>query len=323
MAPRCMHRAALVASFTAVSMRIASSGSISMACGTRSTPLVPGIRMSHSMSAMRWRRSCCRASSPVPAAYTSYCCCMRNFLRAFRIGSSSSTTRIWTGPVTSATAVLLMDGGRMDGGRGSLDLHNLHQPPYPSLTCHEGDLHRPREQARPLGAGEQLGHGLSAGWAVVHRVRVYIHPDEPVDARWVQAAAVSRRVREGLGAVGEAVLNAGLEIPGDVPHQRVSQVAAHDVATERQRQARLVVPPFAEVDPEVQPAVGVGELPLVDEEPRVRAAHRHVLLDLIERYDDVARRRLVQLERQKRRGELARDRDEHAPRTERRARIGG
>src|SRR6185437_10069341 len=178
MAPRCMHSAALVASFTAVSMRIASSGSISMAWGTRSTPLVPGIRMSHSMSAMRWRRSCCRASSPVPAAYTSYCCCVRNFLRAFRIGSSSSTTRIWTGPVTSATAVLL-------------DLHNLHQPPQPSLTCHEGDLHRPREQARPLGAGEQLGHGLSAGWAVVHRVRVYIHPDEPVDARWVQAAAVS------------------------------------------------------------------------------------------------------------------------------------
>ncbi len=94
MAPRCMQSAALVASFTAVSMRIASSGSISMACGTRSTPLVPGIRMSHNMSAMRCRRSCCRASSPVPAAYTSYCCCVRNFLRAFRMGSSSSTTRI-------------------------------------------------------------------------------------------------------------------------------------------------------------------------------------------------------------------------------------
>src|SRR6266403_1873293 len=43
MAPRCMHSAALVASFTAVSMRIASSGSISMACGTRSTPLLQGV----------------------------------------------------------------------------------------------------------------------------------------------------------------------------------------------------------------------------------------------------------------------------------------
>src|SRR5213595_603350 len=220
MAPRCMHRAALVASFTAVSMRIASSGSISMACGTRSTPLVPGIRMSHNMSAMRCRRSCCRASSPVPAAYTSYCCCVRNFLRAFRMGSSSSTTRIWTGPVTSATAVLL---------RGQ-----------PSLTCHEGDLHRPREQARTVGASEQLGYGLSAGRSVVHRVGVDVHPDEPINASLVEAAAVRRRVREGLGAVREAVLNAGLEVAGDVPHQRVSQVATHDVAAERQRQARLV-----------------------------------------------------------------------------------
>src|SRR6266513_1500849 len=230
MAPRCMHSAALVASFTAVSMRIASSGSISIACGTRSTPLVPGIRMSHSMSAMRWRRSCCRASSPVLAAYTSYCCCERNFLRAFRMGSSSSTTRIWTGPVTSATAVLLIGGWWRfveDGGVRVLTSTTstiLHQPP---LTFHEADLHRPREQARPVGARKQLGHRLSAGRAVVHGVCVDVHLDEPVDAGCVEAAAVCRRVREGLGAVGEAVLNAGLEIAGDVAHQRVPEVTAH------------------------------------------------------------------------------------------------
>src|SRR6266480_147632 len=222
MAPRCMHNAALVASFTAVSMRIASSGSTSIACGTRSTPLVPGIRMSHSMSAMRWRRSCCRASSPLLAAYTSYCCCVRNFLRALRMGSSSSTTRIWTGPVTSATAVLLIGA---------------------PLTFHEADLHRPREQARPAGAREQLGHRLSADRAVVHGVCVDVHPDEPVDAGWVETAR-------------------------DVAHQRVSQVAAHDVAAKRQRQARLVVPPFAEIDPEVQPTIGIGELTLVNEDSR-------------------------------------------------------
>src|SRR5881396_1827144 len=290
MAPRCMHSAALVASFTAVSMRIASSGSISMACGTRSTPLVPGMRMSHSMSAMRWRRSCCRASSPVPAAYTSYCCCMRNFLRAFRMGSSSSTTRIWTGPATSATVVLLWEA-------------TLHQPPQPSLSCHEGDVHLPRQQARTVGASEQLGHRLPAGRAVIHRVRVHVHPDEPVDARGVETAAVRRRVCEGLGAVGEAVLNAGLEIACDVAHQRVSQVAAHDVAAKRQRQARLVVPPFAEIDPEVQPTIGIGELALVNEDSRLRATRRHVFLDLIERYDDVTHTGLVQLEGQKRRGE--------------------
>src|SRR5213078_4623507 len=232
-----------------------------------------------------------------------YCCCVRNFLRAFRMGSSSSTTRIWTGPVTSATAVLL---------RGQ-----------PSLTCHEGDLHRPREQARTVGASEQLGYGLSAGRSVVHRVGVDVHPDEPINASLVEAAAVRRRVREGLGAVREAVLNAGLEVAGDVPHQRVSQVATHDVAAERQRQARLVVPPFAEIDPEVQPAVCVRQLALVDEEPRVRPTRRHVLLDLIERHDDVARRRLIQLECEVRRGELAGNCDEEAPRTERRPRISG
>src|SRR5207249_2644251 len=120
---------------------------------------------------------------------------------------------------------------------------------------------------------------------------------------------------------GEAVLNAGFEIPGDVPHQRLSQVATHHVATERQRQSRLVVPPFAQVDPQMQAAVGVGELPLVDEEPRLRATRRYVLLDLIERHDDMARGRLVQLERQKRRGELARDGDEQALTAERRLRI--
>src|SRR6266571_3141186 len=187
-----MQSAALVASFTAVSMRIASSGSISMACGTRSTPLVPGIRM----------------------------------------GSSSSTTRICTGPATSATDFLL---------NGS-----------PSLTCYEGDLHRPREQARAVGASEQLGYGPSAGRSVVHRIGVDVHPDEPINASLVEAAAVRRRVREGLGPMREAVLNAGLEVAGDGPHQCVSQVATHDVAAERQRQARLVIPPFAEIDPEVQ-----------------------------------------------------------------------
>ena len=49
MAPRCMHSAALVASFTAVSIRMATLGSSSSSCGTRSMPLTPGIRTSSSM----------------------------------------------------------------------------------------------------------------------------------------------------------------------------------------------------------------------------------------------------------------------------------
>src|SRR5205814_2052885 len=159
MAPRCMHSAALVASLTAVSMRIASSGSISIAAGTRSTPLVPGMRMSHSMRAMRWRLSCCSASSPEPAA-------------------------------------------------------------------------------------------------------------------------VALRVRQRLGTVGKAVLNARLQVPCDVAHEGLPEVTAHHVAAERQRQPCLGVPPLTEVDPEVQAAVGVGQLALVDQQSRVRPAGHHVLFDL-------------------------------------------
>src|SRR5437763_14722460 len=73
----------------------------------------------------------------------------------------------------------------------------------------------------------------------------------------------------------------------------------------------------------MQAAVGVGALPPVDEQPGPRATRRYVLLDLIERHDDMARGRLVQLERQKRRGELARDGDEQALIAERRLRISG
>ena len=73
----------------------------------------------------------------------------------------------------------------------------------------------------------------------------------------------------------------------------------------------------------MQPPIGVRELALVDEEAGVRPACRHVVLDLIERYDDVTGRRLIQLEREKRRGQLAWHRDHHAWRSEGRARSGG
>src|SRR5256885_5949790 len=232
MAPRCMHSAALVASLTAVSMRIASWGAASSAAGTRSTPLVPGMRMSHSMSAMRWRLSCCSASSPVPAAYTSNCCCCRNFLRAFRMGSSSSTTRIWTGPAMSATLVLL-----------SPTDHDL------ALALHEADLHRPREQARPMRPRQQLNHGPPAGLSIIHGVVVHVHADEAISAGDVQPATVRLRVRQGLRPVGESVLNARLQVPCDVAHQVRTEVTPHHVAAERQRQPCLRAPPLAAAEP--------------------------------------------------------------------------
>ena len=48
------------------------------------------------------------------------------------------------------------------------------------------------------------------------------------------------------------------------------EVAADDVAAQRQRQAGLLLPPHAEVDDQVQPLVLEGELPLVDDQARRR-----------------------------------------------------
>src|SRR5207247_3244086 len=238
-----MHRAALVASFTAVSIRMASSGSISSAWGTRSTPLVPGMRMSHSMSDTRCRRSCCKASSPDPAAYTSNCCWARNFLRALRIGSSSSTTRTCTGPPPAFSATI---------------------PPCLGLAFHERAVHWPREQPRALRASQQLGHGAPPLRAVVDAVRVHVHADEPIRADVIQPAAEALRVGEGLRAVREPVLNARFQVARNVAHQRGAEVAPHHVAAQRERQAvRLFVPPFAHVDPQVQPPIAVPQLPLV------------------------------------------------------------
>src|SRR6059058_1697585 len=295
-----MHRAALVASFTAVSIRMASSGSISSAWGTRSTPLVPGMRMSHSMSDTRWRRSCCRASSPDPAAYTSNCCWARNFLRALRIGSSSSTTSTWTGPVLSATMVLL------------------------PLTFHERDFHRPREQARALRPPQQLGHRPTPVRAVVDGVRVHVHPDEPVGAGVIESAAESLRVREGLRAVPQSVLDARFQVARDVAHQRGTEVTPHHIAAEGERQAvGLLVPPLAHIDPQVETAVAVRELSFVDQEAGVRPPRRYVILDLIERDDDVPCGGLIELERQEGGRELARYRHERAsPRRQGAAGVG-
>src|SRR5438105_3205313 len=221
-----MHRAGLVASLTAVSIRMASSGSISRAWGTRSRPLVPGMRMSHSMSDTRCRRSCCRASSPDPAAYTSNCCWARNFLRALRIGSSSSTTRTWTGPPPAFSATI------------------------PPLSFHERDFHWPRKQPRALRTSQQLGHGAPPLRAVVDAVRVHVHADEAIRADVIQPTAESLRVGEGLRSVLEPVLDARFQVSRNVAYQRGAEVAPHHVAAQRERQAmRLFVPPLAHVDP--------------------------------------------------------------------------
>ena len=170
---------------------------------------------------------------------------------------------------------------------------------------------------------QQLGHGPPAGFSVVDGVGVHVHADETIGAGVVEPAAVRLRVRQRLRPVGETVLNARLQVACDVAHQGRPEVTAHHVPAERQRQPRLRAPPLAQVDPEPQPAVGVGKLALVDQQSRVCAAGRHVVFDLIERHDHMPGGGLKQLEREKRRGELTGHGDAHRAGAEGSPRIDG
>ena len=79
------------------------------------------------------------------------------------------------------------------------------------------------------------------------------------------------------------------------------EIAANHVAAERQRQAaRALGPPLAEVDELPQPLLLVGELPFVNQQPRLDLAVAHGLEDLVERHHHVLDVRLVEPQRQER-----------------------
>ena len=88
------------------------------------------------------------------------------------------------------------------------------------------------------------------------------------------------------------------------------EIAADDVAAERQRQAAGPLrPPLAEVDDLCKPFVLVRQLALVDQQPGLRLAVEHRLLNLIERHDDELEIRLVDPQRQVGGGQRAGNRD--------------
>src|SRR3989441_6053612 len=124
-------------------------------------------------------------------------------------------------------------------------------------------------------------------------------------------------------SVCEAVLDAGFQIARNVAHELRPEVPAHHVAAEREGEPGLRTPPLPQIRPQVEAPVGVRELAFMDEQAGGGPSVRDVVLDPIERHDDVADRGLVQLEGEKRRGELTRDRDERAAGTERDPRVGG
>ena len=82
------------------------------------------------------------------------------------------------------------------------------------------------------------------------------------------------------------------------------EIAPDHVAAERQRHAaRALRPPFSKVDDLLQPVVLIGELPLVNQEPRLNLPFAHGVLNAIERHHDVCDVRVEKTQRQKRRGQ--------------------
>ena len=117
--------------------------------------------------------------------------------------------------------------------------------------------------------------------AHVEREVVDVHGHEAVGGLFVDAASELHRIRERLVAVREARGDRLPQDGGDV-------VATFDVAAdadepERQRQPDVLVPPEPEVEQLGEPGVGVRELALVDEQPRVGAARHDLVQHLVER----------------------------------------
>src|SRR5438445_12925863 len=98
--------------------------------------------------------------------------------------------------------------------------------------------------------------------------------------------------------MGQPVLDARFEVSRDGAHELLPEVAAYDIAAEGQREICLLVPPLAEVRPEVQPAIAVGQLPFVDQKTGVGFSGRDEVLDLIERHDDMSDGLLIQSQRE-------------------------
>src|SRR5919202_3356180 len=103
----------------------------------------------------------------------------------------------------------------------------------------------------------------------------------------------------------EGVLNARLYEPGDLAYGLLTQVSSHDIPAQRQRQARLRIPPLAQVLNQSESLALVGELALVDKQPYISLAARDVAHNLVERHHEVLHLGLVKLQSQKGRRPLS------------------
>ena len=101
-----------------------------------------------------------------------------------------------------------------------------------------------------------------------------------------EVAGVADGVVERLRAVVEAVGDALSQQIAEAALQAGLEVGADAVAAKGQRQARVGLPPGAEIDHGVEAFVAVGELAFVDHHAGVDLSPLHHRQDLVERHPD-------------------------------------
>ena len=86
---------------------------------------------------------------------------------------------------------------------------------------------------------KQFDNGPPASGTEFDGETVHIHLNEPISLCGIQAAAELAGIRECLRPVRQGVLNTRLQVSGDFCHEYRAEVAAHNVAAEREGEATL------------------------------------------------------------------------------------
>src|SRR5262249_1627679 len=119
-----------------------------------------------------------------------------------------------------------------------------------------------REESRLVAAVEERLNGTAALRPVALRPRVDVHVHETVGLLARKTTGVAHGVVQRVAAVGQAILDRTRQGARDPADLFGAEVAPHDVAPERKRQARLVLPPAAQVHDLGEAIVTKCQLPL-------------------------------------------------------------
>src|SRR5271170_5696327 len=176
----------------------------------------------------------------------------------------------------------------------------------------EFDFERRGHESRRSPAGEEFAHGATPFVAVIERPAVHVHADELVGELGVHVAGELHGVLESRFAVPERIADA---LPDDARHLTAhlgTKSAANRVCAERQRQARLFLPPLSEINHAVQSDLRKEQLSFVNEEAGFHFLGLNRVENLVERHRDDLDVRLEEFQGEIRRGQGSRNGDSAA-----------